>query len=90
MGSAFRQQAVLATVTGQDIRDNVRYTAFSRLVITKIGQPFGEEIAGLHQITRRTAKNLRIPRPAKPLVTLRAVRRHVDKVTFQPPQNIVV
>ncbi len=41
-------------------------------------------------IACRGGKHLRIPRPAKTFTSLRTVRRHIDKVGFQPPDGILI
>ncbi|MNC36398.1 hypothetical protein D3C75_849190 [compost metagenome] len=87
---ALRQKAIVLAPAGKDIRHHMRDPAFGRLIVFEVGQPLGKEVTGLHQVTRGPAEYLRIPGPAQPLVALRAVGRDIDKVAFQPPQNVVV
>ena len=84
------QQTIILAVAVENIRDHMRNTALRCLVTAQISQPFGKEITRLHQVAGGPAEDLRITRPAQTLVALRAVGRHIDKVTFQPPEDIVV
>ncbi|MNC30657.1 hypothetical protein D3C75_789460 [compost metagenome] len=74
----------------QDIRNHERNTAMVQLVGRQIFEPFGEKRRHIHQIRRSPDEHLRIPGPAQPLIPLRAIRRHIDKVAFLAPQDIVL
>ena len=55
------------------------HAALGRLVNLHIPKPLFKESIGVRQIACRPAEYLGVPRPAKPLVTLRAVGGHIKR-----------
>ena len=73
-----------------NVRNYVRYAALRCLVNLQITKPFLIEGICIHQIGCCTAENLRIASPAKTLITLRTVCRHIQEITLQSPQEVMV
>ena len=60
----------------------------SQLLLVHIVEVFCVEAVGILQIRCRWAENLGIPRPSHPLVTLRAVGGHVQKIPLEAPADV--
>ena len=68
----------------QDVRDDVPDCTVFALVGGKIGEPFCKEAFCVKIQARRTDEHLRIACPAKALVALRAVGRHIEEIALLP------
>ena len=72
----------------QDVRDDVPDCTVFALVGGKIGEPFCKEAFCVKIQARRTDEHLRIACPAKALVALRAVGRHIEEIALLPPDYV--
>src|SRR5258708_5749267 len=72
------------------IWNNNGYGAVCFLVAAQIAQPFGEESRDIHIESRGATERLSIASPSQPFVSLRAVRRHIEKIAFLSPHNVVL
>ena len=78
------------TVLSQNIGHYVRHTFFQGGLRGHITHPLSEKQCRIPVKCRRPRKDLRIPCPAKTLVTLRAVRGNIKKISPLPPRDIAL
>ena len=72
------------------IRDDVRDGAVRLLVGRHVAQPLGEEAGHVHVEGGGAGEDLRVARPAQPLVALRAVGGDVHEVAALAPEDVVL
>ena len=68
----------------------MRYRAPRPLLRTKVGKPLEEEAFNVKVVGGGLYENLCITCPAKTLVTLRTVGRHVEIVALLTPDDVVI
>ena len=73
-----------------NIGHHIGHAAIRQLVYGKVFQPLAVKSPGIGQPTGGLAKNLCIAGPAKAFIALGAIGGHIQKVAFQPPQNVMV
>ena len=70
-------------------RHHVRHAAVQlHLLPVQIPPVLGVKCAGIHKVAGRSGENLGVPGPSIPLVTLRAVRRHIHKIPLHAPFGV--
>src|SRR5213079_933001 len=79
-----------AGVATQGVGNHPRDTAAWVLIGRYIGQPLREETRDIHVERGRPREHLGISCPSEPLVALRAVGGHVEKVAALPPDDVVL
>ena len=87
---AFLYQPVFRALACQKIRHHMGDSTLFRLIQHRVFQPFPVKGKRIHQIVRRPAENLRVSRPAKALIPLRAVCGHIHEIALHAPENIMV
>ena len=76
---------------GHDFIDAAVSAGAAGLLVSRdVLHPFCEETGGIHIEAGSGTKNLRIAGPSHTFVSLRAVRRHVQKVAALTPLNILL
>ena len=73
-----------------DIGDKVGNRTVLALLRCHIAQPFCKKSLHVKRAGDRTDGDLRVACPAKPLVALRAVSRHVQQVVLFAPDNVLI
>ena len=72
------------------IGNDPRHGAIGMLVGGNVRQPLREKPGDVHVERRRPREHLRVPGPAKSLVTLRTVGRNVEKVAALSPDDVLL
>ena len=74
-----------------DIRHIIRHSAIDHLLfIPKIFYKLMEKCTGVHMVTCRRSKYLRISGPSKTFISLRTIGRHIEEIRFQSPNRIFI
>src|ERR1700730_734758 len=76
--------------TAQHVRHDKWNAAVLKLIEGHVFQPLRKERGHVHVEGRSARKDLSVAGPAKTLVTLRAIRRDVEKVALLPPKYVVL
>jgi len=80
----------LARLAGKRVANHVGDGAVVLLVERQILQPFGIKAGDVMEERCRRRKNLRIARPAQPLIALGTVRGDIQKIAFLSPDDVVL
>ena len=85
-----RRRCAFPRFVRQSVRNHERHRAIVFLVQRHVSQPLGVKPRRIEIERRGRRKHLRVPGPPQPLVALRAICRHIQKIPFLSPDDVVL